>query len=154
EPKKVPRIGFIAGGSPSTDQHYVDAFRQGLSDLGHVEGKNIAIEWRYAEGKVERAPDLARDLVRLNVAVLVVGTTPTALVAQQATRTIPIVFAVVADPIGVGLVERPGGNITGATTINADLVGKRMEIFKETVPKVSVVAFLLSRADTSNVIAL
>src|SRR5262245_13088185 len=108
EPKKVPRIGFIAGGSPSTDQHYVDAFRQGLSDLGHVEGKNIAIEWRYAEGKVERAPDLARDLVRLNVAVLVVGTTPTALVAQQATRTIPIVFAVVADPIGVGLVERPG----------------------------------------------
>jgi putative tryptophan/tyrosine transport system substrate-binding protein len=157
QPKKVPRIGFIAGGSPSTDQHYVDAFRQGLRDLGHVEGKNIDIEWRYAEGKVERAPDLARDLVRLNVAVLVVGTTPAALAAQQATRTIPIVFAVVADPIGVGLVDslaRPGGNITGATTINADLVGRRMEIFKETVPKVSVVAFLLNPADASNVIAL
>jgi putative tryptophan/tyrosine transport system substrate-binding protein len=154
---KVPTIGFLAAGSPSTDKPYVDAFRQGLRDLGYIEGKNIAIERRYAEGKAERAPDLASDLVRLEVAVLVAGTTPAALAAQKATRTIPIVFAVVADPIGTGLVDslaRPGGNVTGTTTINAELVGKRLEILKETIPKVSVLTFLLNPADASNVIAL
>ena len=157
EPTKVFTIGFLATGSPSTDQPYIDSFRQGLRDLGYIEGKNIVIEWRYAEGKLERASDLASDLVRLKVAILVAGTTPAALAAQKATRTIPIVFAIVADPIGAGLVDtlaKPGGNVTGATTINSELVGKRLEIFKETVPKVSVLSFLLNPADVSNVIAL
>jgi putative tryptophan/tyrosine transport system substrate-binding protein len=156
QPKKVPTIGFLAAGSLS-DQPYVDAFCQGLSDLGYIEGKNIAIEWRYAEGNVERAPDLASDLVRLKVAVLVAGTTPAALAAQKATRTIPIVFAVVADPIGTGLVDslaRPGGNVTGTTTINAELAPKRLELLKEVVPKVSRVAILYNPADASNVVSL
>jgi putative ABC transport system substrate-binding protein len=157
EPTKVFTIGFLATGSPSTDQPYIDSFRQGLRDLGYIEGKNIVIEWRYAEGKLERASDLASDLVRLKVAILVAGTTPAALAAQKATRTIPIVFAIVADPIGAGLVDtlaKPGGNVTGATTINSELVGKRLEIFKEVVPRASVLAFLLNPADVSNVIAL
>jgi putative ABC transport system substrate-binding protein len=131
--------------------------RDHKSDLGYIEGKDIAIEWRYAEGKVEQAADLASELVRLEVAVLVAGTAPAALAAQKATRSMPIVFAIVADPIGAGLVDslaRPGGNVTGTTTINAELVEKRLEIFKETVPKVSVLSFLLNPADVSNVIAL
>ena len=121
--------------------------RDHKSDLGYIEGKDIAIEWRYAEGKVEQAADLASELVRLEVAVLVAGTAPAALAAQKATRSMPIVFAIVADPIGAGLVDslaRPGGNVTGTTTINAELVEKRLEIFKETVPKVSVLSFLLN----------
>jgi putative tryptophan/tyrosine transport system substrate-binding protein len=154
---KVPTIGFLAAGSLSTDQPYVDAFRQGLRDLGYIEGKNIVIEWRYAEGKIERDADVASDLVHLAVVVLVAGTTPAALAAQKATHTIPIVFAAVADPIGTGLVDslaRPGGNVTGTSTINAELVGKRLEILKESIPKVSVLPFLLNPADASNVITL
>jgi putative tryptophan/tyrosine transport system substrate-binding protein len=143
--KKVPRIGYLAGISPSADSQRIEVFRQRLRDLGHAEGQNIAIEYRYAEGKFDRLPGFAADLVRLKVDVLVASSTNAALAASNATRTIPIVFLGVADPVAAGLVDslaRPGGNITGFTPIAAVLAGKRLELLKETIPKLSRVAVL------------
>jgi putative tryptophan/tyrosine transport system substrate-binding protein len=116
QPKKVPRIGLLRPGSPPGSSPYVDAFRQGLRDLGYVEGKNIIIEYRYAEGKLDRLPELAAELVRLKIDVILAGGTQTTTAAQQATSTIPIVAAGAGDLVGTGLVAslaRPGGNITG-----------------------------------------
>ncbi len=153
---KVPRIGFLFYGSPGPSPE-LDAFRQGLRELGYIEGQNITIEYRFASGQVERLPELAAELVRLKLDVIVTPTTPASLAAKQATSTIPIVFAAVADAVGAGLVAnfaRPGGNITGFTSISAELGGKRLELLKEVAPKASRVAVLYNPADRSNVLML
>jgi len=146
-PQKVPRVGYLKGGSPSDPlrQRWLEAFRQGLRELGYVEGQNIAIESRWTEGKDDRLPALAADLVRSKVDVIVAETGAATRAAQQATRTIPIVMSLVNDPVGSGLVAslaRPGGNVTGLTIMSPDLVGKQLALLKEVVPKVSRVALL------------
>jgi putative tryptophan/tyrosine transport system substrate-binding protein len=145
QPGKVPRIGFLAVPSPSFFSTRMNAFREGLYDLGHVEGKNIAIEYRYAGGKLDRLPTLAAELVRLNVDVIVTSSAPSALAAKNATGTIPIVFVTAGDPVDMGLVTslaRPGGNITGLTTTAPELIGKRLELLKEVLPRITRVAVL------------
>jgi ABC-type uncharacterized transport system substrate-binding protein len=141
QPGKVPRIGYVSGtGSPSDPGPYVEAFRQGLRDLGYVEGKNILVEFRYLEGNVNRAPALVAELVQLKVDVLVLITLPSIRAAKQATKTIPIVMLTTVDPVGTGLVDglaRPGGNITGLTRLQRELSGKRLELLKEVVPGIS-----------------
>jgi putative tryptophan/tyrosine transport system substrate-binding protein len=153
---KVPRVGFLFYGSSGPSRE-VDAFRQGLRELGYVEGQNIAVEYRFARGQVERLPELAADLVRLKPDVIVTPGTPASLAAKQATRTIPIVFAGVADAVGAGLVTnlaRPSGNITGLTSVSAELGGKRLELLKHMASKASRVAVLYNPADRSNVLVL
>jgi putative tryptophan/tyrosine transport system substrate-binding protein len=143
QPKKVPRIGLLRAGSPPDS--YVEAFRQGLRELGYIEGQNIAVEYRWAEGKPERIPDLTAELVRLKVDVIVTTGVPGGLAAKQATSTIPIVVPAINDPIGSGLVAslaRPGGNVTGLSMVNPELSEKRMELLKEASPSVSRVAVL------------
>ena len=142
---KVPRIGILAPGSSAlpTSPAYHDSFRQGLRDLGYIEGKNIFIEIRYAEGKQDRLSDIATELVKLKVDVIVTATRPGVLGARNATSAIPIVFAAVGDPVRAGLVSslaRPGGNITGLSIIETQLFGKRLELLKETSPKITSVA--------------
>ena len=143
QPTKIPRIGYLSVQSLSTNSTRVEAFREGLRELGYVEGKNIVIEWRHAEGKEDRLPALAAELVRLTVDVLVTpGPIPTRA-AKEATSTIPIVMAQVGDPVGSGFVAslaRPSGNITGLSTLAPELSGKRLELLKEIVPKLSRVA--------------
>ena len=144
QPARIPRIGILIAASASSYSARVEAFRQRLRELGYVEGKNIVIEYRYAEGKLERLPDLAAELVRLKVDVIVT-TGPAILAAKKASATIPIVFAAASDPVGSGLVSslaRPGGNITGLSLMAPDLDGKRLELLKEAFPKVARVAFL------------
>jgi ABC-type uncharacterized transport system substrate-binding protein len=145
QPGKVFRIGMLLSGSVSTTKSRIDAFRQGLRELGYVEGKNIVIEYRYAEGKRERWPDLAAEVVRLKPDVIVVASNGFTAAAKQATTTIPIVVASAGDLVGTGLVAslaRPGGNVTGSTNITPDLSGKRLELLKEVVPKAVRVAVL------------
>jgi putative tryptophan/tyrosine transport system substrate-binding protein len=145
QPKKVARIGFLSSSFPAALSARVEAFRQGLRDLGYIEGKNIVIEYRYAEGKLDRLPDLAAELVHLKMNIILTGATDGVQAAQKASKTIPIVFAAVSDPVGSGLVSslaRPGGNVTGLTQIAPDLGGKRLELLKEAFAKVSRVAFL------------
>ena len=143
QPAKVPRIGYLNAVSPSTVSDRIEALRQGLRELGYVEGKNIVIEYRYAEGKLDRLPALASELVRLKVDVIVTsGPLPTR-VTKEATTTIPIVMAQDADPVGNGFVAslaRPGGNITGLSAQRPELSGKQLELLKETVPKLSRLA--------------
>jgi len=142
---KVARIGYLVGASLSLSPHLHEAFRQGLRDLGYVEGRNVVIEYRSAEGKFERLPALAAELVALKVDVIVAGGTPQALAAKQATRTVPIVFAAAGDPVTSGLVTslaRPGGNVTGLTGLGPELVGKGLEQLTQAVPGVSRVAAL------------
>src|SRR4029077_2387830 len=143
QPTKIPRIGYLIVAFPSTSPARTEAFRQSLRELGYVEGKNIVIEYRYAEGKRDRLPALAGELVRLKVDVIVTapgGGTPA---PQDATVTIPIVMGFDSDPVGNGFVAslaRPGGNITGLSTLNLELSGKRLELLKEVLPKASRVA--------------
>jgi putative ABC transport system substrate-binding protein len=142
---KVPRIGLLSSFSPSASAVWHQAFQEGLRDLGWMEGKNIGIEYRYAEGETERLPDLAADLVRLKVDIIVAAFANDALAAKKATRTIPIVMASTGDPVATGLVgslARPGGNITGLSTMSPDLAGKRLQLLKEIVPKLSRLAVL------------
>jgi putative tryptophan/tyrosine transport system substrate-binding protein len=149
-PAKVPRIGFLATRPLSAPPDRLVPFRQGLRELGYVEGQNIEIEVRSAEGEYERLPDLAAELVRLQVDVIVTGAAPGVQAAQQATRTIPIVIAAVVDPETTGFVAslaRPGGNITGLSSMAPVLVGKQLEFLKETVPGVSRVAVLWNPAN-------
>jgi putative ABC transport system substrate-binding protein len=143
--KKVPRIGFLGGNSFSDLSPRVDGFKQGLRELGYVEGQNINIEYRFADGKVERLSDLAAELTRLKLDCIVTAGTPATHAAKQATSTIPIVMGNVDDPIAQGFaisLARPGGNITGMTDIASELAGKRLELLKEAVPKLSRVAVL------------
>jgi putative ABC transport system substrate-binding protein len=146
QPKKVPRIGIVSGGGdPKTPVPGIEAFRQGLRDLGYIEGKNIQVEYRYAEGKNERIPSLVAELVQLKVDVLF-SPVPTAIrAAKQATKTIPVVMVVLVDPVATGLVDslaRPGGNVTGLTRLTRELSGKRLELLKEVVPGISRVGVL------------
>jgi putative tryptophan/tyrosine transport system substrate-binding protein len=143
QPTKVPRIGILSGGLLIVPRR--EAFRQGIRDLGYVEGKNIVIEWRSAEGKLDHLPALAAELVRLKVDVIVTTTPIATRAAKETTVTIPIVMAQDSDPVGNGFVAslaRPGGNITGLATLTPELSGKRLELLKEIVPKLSRVAVL------------
>ena len=151
---KVFRIGFLFYGSSGPSPE-LDAFQQGLREFGYIEGQNIAVEYRFASGQVERLRDLATELVRLKPDVIVAPATPASLAAKQATGTIPIVFAGVADAVGAGLIAnlaRPDGNVTGLTSISAELGGKRLELLKRLVNNASRVAVLYNPADRSNVL--
>jgi putative ABC transport system substrate-binding protein len=156
--EKIPRIGYVStSGDLSTPGFQVEAFRQGLRDLSYVESKNIAVEYRYIEGEIDRTPALVAELVRLKVDVLVVtGLTPVRA-AKETTKTIPIVMVTTQDPVAMGLIEslaRPGGNITGLTTLTRDLSGKRLELLKEIVPKMPRVAVLWNTDEPGAAIAL
>jgi putative ABC transport system substrate-binding protein len=143
QPAKITRIGFLAGTGPQGLS--VKAFREGLRDLGYIEGKNIVFEYRDAEGKNERFPSLVAELVQLKVDVLVITALPAILAAKQATKTIPIVILINADPVAAGIVDslaRPGGNITGLARLTRELGGKRLELLKEAVPRISRVGVL------------
>jgi len=145
QPTKIFRIGMLVTGSASTHKNRIDAFRQGLRELGYVEGKNVVLEYRYGEGKRERYVELATEMVRLKPDVIVVGGTGFTAAAKQATSTIPIVVGGAGDLVGTGLVAslaRPGGNVTGSTDISPDLSGKRLELLKEAIPKARRVAVL------------
>ena len=145
QPTKIPRIGILSPGSSAfPGRARYDSFRQGLRKLGYIEGKNIFIEIRTAEGKQDRLSDIATELVKLKVDVIVTAGTPGVLAAKNATSAIPIVFWAVADPVRAGLVSslaRPGGNITGLTSFGPELDGKRLELLKETFPKITRVAY-------------
>jgi putative tryptophan/tyrosine transport system substrate-binding protein len=143
QPAKVPRIGYLAPASPSAMSARIESFRQGLRELGYVEGKNIIIEYRYAEEKLDRLPALAAELLRLKVDIIVTGGPTSTRAAKEATVTIPIVMTQDPDPVGNGFIAslaRPGGNITGLSNLVSDLSGKGLELLKETVPKLSRVA--------------
>jgi putative ABC transport system substrate-binding protein len=147
QPKKVPRIGYLSSGDPASESARAEGIRLGLRELGYIEGQNIAIDYRYAERKQDRSSDLAADLVRLKVDIIVVAGGPTWVrPVQNATKTIPIVMVGVGgDPVEAGLVKslaRPGGNVTGITNLSSELGGKRLELFKEAVPKLARVAVL------------
>jgi putative ABC transport system substrate-binding protein len=143
QPKKVPRIGLLGATYPSTNTARIEGFRQGLHELGYIEGRNIAIEYRWAEGKTERLPDLASELVRLKVDVIVSAGPTVTRAVKEATSTIPIVMSFDNDPVGSGFVTslaRPGGNVTGLSALFPELSGKRMELLKEVVPVLSRMA--------------
>src|SRR5919197_6067737 len=147
QPAKIPRIGILRPGSPPDSN--IDGFRQGLRELGYVEGQNIFLEYRWVD-REDRLLDLARELVQLKVDVILTGSTPAAVAAKEATKTIPIVFGAVSDPIGVGLVTgiaRPGGNITGMSLFAPELWPKRLGLLRETVPKLSRVAMLWNKSN-------
>ena len=155
---KVHRIGYLSGSSATAVLRFVEGFRQGLRDLGWVEGQNIVIDYRFAEGRFDRLPDLAAELVRLKVEVIVAGPTPPAVAAKNATGTIPIVMYAVGDPVGQGLVAslaRPGGNVTGLSfTVGSETFGKGLELLKETVPEVRRLAVLSNPANASHALAI
>jgi putative ABC transport system substrate-binding protein len=152
QPTKVPRIGYLsARGAVSLPRSYSEGFRQGLRDLGYIEGKNILIEFRYAEGKLDRFPSLVAELVQLKVDVLVSTETAAIRAAKQATKTTPIVFVTSQDPVAAGYVDslaRSGGNLTGLTRLTRELSGKRLELLKEVVPGISRIG-LLGEVDAS-----
>jgi putative ABC transport system substrate-binding protein len=151
---KVYRIGFLSAISPTALSRSAEAFRQGLHELRWVEGQNFIIDYRYAEGRFDRLADLAAELVRLKVDVIVAGATPVAVAAQNATGTIPIVMFGVGDPVGLGLIAslaRPGGNVTGlAFSVGLDTFGKGLELLKEALPKVRRVAVLSNPANPAH----
>jgi putative ABC transport system substrate-binding protein len=150
---KIPRIGFLIAASPSSVSARLEAFRQGLRELGYVEGKNIVIEWRYAEGKLDRLPALAAELVQLKVDIIVTGPPSATRATKEATVTIPIVMAQDTDPVAnrfVASLARPGGNITGLSTLATEISGKQLELLKEAVPRLSRVAILGNSAVPGN----
>ena len=157
QPTKVPRIGYLSGGSLSSQLYRHEAFRQGLRELGYVEGKNIVIEWRFAEGKLDRLPALAAELVRLKVDVVITGGEAATRPVKEATATIPIVMTQDDDPVGTGFVTslaRPGGNITGLSTLAPERSTKRLELLKEIVSGLSRVAVFGTSTEPSNARAL
>jgi ABC-type uncharacterized transport system substrate-binding protein len=145
QPKKIPRIGVLSGSSATTNTGRHEAFRQGLRELGYVEGENVIVEWRWAEGKIANLPALAAELVRLKVAIIVTAGPQVTYAAKEATSTIPIVMAFDNDPVGSGHVAslaRPGENITGLSTLSPELSGKQLELLKEVIPGLSRVGVL------------
>jgi len=153
QPTKIPLIGYLAAVSLSANSARTEAFRQGLREFGYVEGKNILIEWRSAEGKADRLASLAAELVRLKVIVIVTGGTIVTRAAKETTNSIPIVMTQDSDPVRNGIVAslaRPGGNITGLSTLAPELSGKRLELLKETVPKLSRVAVFGTSTNADN----
>ena len=157
QPKSIPRIGYLSRDLHPADSRApaprnLEAFRQGLQELGYIEGKNIIVEYRYAEGRFERWPALAEKLVRLKVEIIVANDFTTVRAARKVTTTIPIIVTGGMDPVGSGFVAslaRPGGNVTGLTSLAVELVGKRLELLKEVVPKVSRFAFLTPDAEAA-----
>jgi putative ABC transport system substrate-binding protein len=150
--KKVPRIGVLAQSSAYFLSTQLEAFRLGLREAGYVEGQNIAIEYRYAEGKLDRLPALAGELIQLNVELIVAAATPAALAAKNATKEIPIIFETIGDPVAshiVATLATPGANITGVTMGGAELYGKRLELLKEIIPKLTRAAILWNPVTTS-----
>src|SRR5262245_5904908 len=148
--KKIPRIGFLSPQAQTSSPHATEAFLRGLRELGYIEGQNIAIEYRWAEGKFERLPELAAELVRLKVDVIVTVVTQASLAAKNATGTIPIVMIAVGNPVDAGLIAnlaRPGANITGTSIMSDEVVGKQLELLKETFPKISRVAVMWNPAN-------
>jgi putative ABC transport system substrate-binding protein len=157
QPAKIPRIGVLVGPSSSFFSTRIGAFREGLHDLGYVEGKNIAVEYRYAEGKEDLFPELTAQLVRLGVDLIVTTGTPATHAAKAATSTIPIVMSAIGDPVGAGLVAslaRPGGNITGLAIFSPELSGKRLELLKESFPRISKIAILWNPSNASASLSL
>ena len=151
QPAKIARIGFLGAGSAYRLATYIEAFRQGLHEAGYIEGKNILIEYRWAEDRYERLPDLAAQLVQMKVDVIVTEGTNSTQAAKNATKTIPIVIALASDPVGSGLVHslgRPGANVTGVTTLSFELVGKQMQMLKELVPGLARMALLWDPLNT------
>jgi putative tryptophan/tyrosine transport system substrate-binding protein len=145
QPKKIAKIGYLLPSTPAAAAHLLEAFRQGLRELGYVEGKTLVLELRYGEARTERLPELARELVGLKVDVIVTATDVAIAVVKRETQTIPIVMANSTDPVGTGFVAslaRPGGNVTGLSSISPELSGKRLELLREVVPGLSRVAFL------------
>jgi putative tryptophan/tyrosine transport system substrate-binding protein len=151
--RKVPRIGYLSSSSATATSSFVGAFRQGLREHGWVEGQNIVVDWRFAEGRFDRLPDLVAELVRLKVEAIVTAPTPAAVAAKKATGTIPIVMINVSDPVELGLVAslaHPGGNITGVSySVGVETFGKALELLKESVPYVRRVAFLSNPASAA-----
>jgi putative ABC transport system substrate-binding protein len=155
--KKVARVGFLSITSPAAISSRIEGFRQGLRELGYMEGKNMVIEYRYAEGKLDRLPDLLAELIRLKIDVILSAGGQVTRAAKEATSTIPIVMAFDNDPVGNGFVAslaRPGGNITGLSSLASELSGKRLELLKEIVPRLSRVAVLGSSTQPGNTQAL
>jgi putative ABC transport system substrate-binding protein len=153
---KIPRIGFLGNSTAALEENLIGPFREGLRDLGYVEGKNILIEYRWAEGKYERFPALISELVAQKVDIIVTAGTPASLAVKKAAPSIPLVMIAVGDPIGTGLIKslaEPGGNVTGLTSIAADLEGKRLELLREVLPKLSHVAVFWNPASPFQVVA-
>ena len=153
QPAKIARIAFLGATQASAITARIDGFRKSLRELGYVEGQNIFIEYRWADGRAERLPDLAAELVSLRPDVIVTGSPQGAVAANKATTTIPIIFVGIGDPVGLGIVAtlaRPGGNVTGLTNFVVDLSGKRLELLKETVPKLSAIAVFWNPLNPGN----
>jgi putative tryptophan/tyrosine transport system substrate-binding protein len=152
QPRRMPRIGVLLPGTATSFAPRVQAFLEGLRDLGYVDGRTAVIEWRWGEDRVDRLPELAAELLGSQVDVIVTGGTPAARTLKNATRTIPIVMAMVGDPVAAGLVEslgRPGGNATGLSIVATDLSGKRLQLLEEIVPGLSSVAVMSYGAKSS-----
>jgi putative tryptophan/tyrosine transport system substrate-binding protein len=149
---KLPVVGFLHGESLNERRDRLPAFHRGLAELGYAEGRNVTIEYRWAEGRIDRLPALAEELVRLPVSVIAIpGSTPATLAAKAATHTIPIIFMVAADPVRIGLVTnlaRPDGNLTGVTTLSSELGAKRLQLMRELVPTATLIAFLVNPANS------
>jgi putative ABC transport system substrate-binding protein len=156
QPAKIPRIGFLGNSTADLEANLIGPFREGLRDLGYVEGKNIVIEWRWAEGKYERFPALIAELIGSKVDLIVTAGTPATIALKKATTTLPLVMIAVGDPVGTGLIAsfaHPGGNLTGLTSISPELDGKRLELLREVVPKISHVAVLWNPTSPLQVVA-
>jgi len=157
QPPRIPRIGVLLAGTPASFSPRAKAFLEGMRDLGYEEGRTVAIDWKWGNDQVERLPQLAAELARPDVQAIVTGGTPAAQALKTATRTIPIVMAIIGDPVAAGLVDslaRPGGNATGFSIVAPDLSGKRLELLKEVVPKLSSVGVLLNVANPQSEIEL
>ena len=151
--QRIARIGFLSAASPSGYKNRTDAFIDGLRKLGYIEGKNLSIEWRFAEARYELLPDLAAELVRSKVDLIVAGSPPSVRAAQRATTTIPIVMVAVGDPLGdhfVASLSRPGGNITGFTNLNVDISAKLLQLLRTVLPKLSNAAILIDPEQPEN----
>jgi putative ABC transport system substrate-binding protein len=154
---KIPRVGFMGNSTEALEANLVGPFREGLRELGYEEGRNIVIHYRWADGKYERFPTLIAELLAANVDVIVTAGTPAALAVKKATSTVPLVMIAVGDPVGTGIVPsltRPGGNITGLSSIAPDLEGKRLELLREVVPHLAHVAYFLNPANAFHTVSV
>ena len=157
QPAKIPRIGFLGNSTATMESNLIEPLRDGLRELGYEDGRNVIIEFRWADGKYDRFPALIAELLAAKVDVIITAGTPATLAIKKATSTVPLVFIAVGDPVGTGIVPdlgRPGGNITGLSSIAPDLEGKRLELLREVVPKLSHVAFFLNPANAFHTVSM